>query len=66
MNTLIKVPISIEFNPHDIWVGVYWKREFSRKFEEEQNLKWFTFYICIIPTLPIRIQLRIYHRRTHG
>lgn len=43
--------VSIEFNPHDIWVGIYWRVRFGR---------YDTFlrkdvYICLIPCFPIHI-----------
>lgn len=37
--------VRILFEPRDIWVGVYWKRE--------HLLTW--IYVCIIPMLPIRL-----------
>jgi hypothetical protein len=42
------VKISIKFDPHDLWIGAYWKVERPR-------LK---VYICLIPMLPICIEVR--------
>ena len=40
----------IYFEPHDIWIGVYWKTR-SRK----KGTSIFTLYICPLPMLVIRI-----------
>lgn len=40
-----KVSIWIEFNPHDLWIGLYWKRYYGERH----------FYVCVLPMLPIHI-----------
>ncbi len=39
--------LKIDFNPHDIWIGIYWKRY--------SVIGFWDIYICIIPMFPIRI-----------
>ena len=41
-------PVSIKFEPRDIWIGVYWDR----------RSRWLFVYVCIIPMLPIVIKIR--------
>ena len=45
----VKLEISIEFEPRDIWLGIYW--------DYREIYKMFHIYICIIPMLPIHITL---------
>lgn len=40
--------ISLEFEPADLWVGAFLKRQ------EESYMLWFTLFLVIIPTLPLR------------
>jgi hypothetical protein len=44
--------ITIKFNPHDIWLGVYWTR--SESFG--RALRWLDVYVCIVPMLPLRLR----------
>jgi hypothetical protein len=41
--------ICIKFNPHDIWIGIYWRRSTSlwRQITD--------IYVCVLPMLPIHI-----------
>lgn len=47
----------IGFNPHDIWVGVFWSvvayADVVTKFTGKRHLV--QIYICIVPCCPIRI-----------
>jgi hypothetical protein len=41
--------IGIRFDPHDIWIGVYWKIDKPEFFGP-----WtYRIYICVLPMLPI-------------
>lgn len=40
--------ISIKFEPRDLWIGVFWTFDDCLK-----------IYICIVPTLPIRIFIKL-------
>lgn len=40
----------IEFEPRDLWIGVYFKKPFY-----EMGFKVRRFYLCIIPMLPITL-----------
>ena len=41
--------MKIKFVKQDLWIGLYWKKEF----DAETNKTKTTWYLCIIPTLPI-------------
>lgn len=44
--------IQLKFNPHDIWIGVYWT--LSKSIESPyRDLK---IYLCLVPCLPIRFR----------
>lgn len=47
--------VKLLFEPHDLWVGLFWKRE--------RTLfgNWLTFYLALIPTLPLRIEFHEIH-----
>mgnify|MGYP001569852882 FL=1 len=45
--------VSLKFNPHDVWVGIYWK--FNRAtLISSYRLQ---VYIYLIPMLPIKLDL---------
>lgn len=44
--------IKIEFNKHDIWMGVYWHIQRDMLYRPYLDI-----YICVIPMLPIRITI---------
>lgn len=41
--------IDLKFEPHDLWVGVYWKVTRS----VESSYRCLKVYVCIVPTLPL-------------
>lgn len=46
--------LKIQFNIHDLWIGVYWRRTpFTYPYDAVYI---FDVYICIIPALPICIR----------
>jgi hypothetical protein len=47
----MKRKVSIEFNYHDLWWGVFWK------FNKLGTIRNLILYVCIIPVFPIKIQL---------
>lgn len=44
-----KLSIKLQLVPRDLWVGVFWKCD--------GHHSW-TWYVCIVPCLPIRIKLK--------
>lgn len=50
----MKCRVSIEFNPHDLWIGVFW-HYYSYLTIDFDKLD---VYICIVPMLPILIAFR--------
>jgi len=65
----VKTRIRIRFVKQDLWIGVYWKSEWSvvgyvfdrkyyRKFTDDG--KWgrdsLTIYVCVVPCFPIIIE----------
>lgn len=42
----------IKFVPQDLWVGLYWKKEFEASFDDGCHWKR-TYYLCILPCFPI-------------
>lgn len=47
--TIQKLKISVGFNVHDMWVGVYWK--VTKMVSTHVDV-----YICILPMLPVHIE----------
>ena len=51
--------VSIQFNPHFAWIGVYWEhgegQHVSIKGEVLRSYRSLDLYICILPCLPINI-----------
>jgi hypothetical protein len=44
-----KLSIKLQIVPRDLWVGLYWKKD------GHQSWTWF---VCLLPCLPIRIKLK--------
>ena len=44
--------VSIKFNPHDLWIGVYWNQE------EIGYVNFIDVFVCLLPALPIHIQIK--------
>lgn len=51
--------MKIKFEPRDIWVGLYWKKE-PRHPRVCTCGYTVTFYLCLIPMLPIIWKMEIY------
>ena len=47
------VRLGIDLNPHDIWIGVYWR--YSAIAASAPHT--LTFFVCIVPMVPIKIGL---------
>lgn len=47
--------ISIKFELRDIWIGLYWKTEIMTWSERKPVRRVTTWYICIVPCVPIII-----------
>ena len=44
-----KLSVKLQFIPRDLWIGVFWKCD--------GHHSW-TWYVCLLPCLPIRIKLK--------
>lgn len=56
MNTFrwryLRPEVKLKFEPRDLWVGVYWNLAESI----ESTYKRLDVYVCIVPTLPLRLR----------
>jgi len=50
----MKLFLSLKFDPHDMWVGAFWKK--GKLASGHVALHSLTFYVCLIFMLPIRVQ----------
>lgn len=49
--------LELRFDPHDIWIGVYWK-PFTWIHDLNMNGRWgVKLYICILPMLPLVLSI---------
>jgi hypothetical protein len=46
------VTVRLLFEPCDLWVGIYWRR--LRLYQPPRH-QW-DIYVCLIPTLPVRVR----------
>lgn len=51
------VNAEIQFEPRDIWVGLYWTKDID-------NPGWLFVYICLLPMLPIKLDF--YQEKPNG
>ncbi len=49
--------MKIQFDPRDLWIGVYWKRT-SRVTTLNSDSDCYTVYLCLVPCFPIIFSLR--------
>jgi hypothetical protein len=50
---MLDLSVSLLFDIRDLWIGLYWKQEHKPFYDV------LVLYICIIPTLPVKIMRRI-------
>jgi hypothetical protein len=48
-----RVLLSIQFEPRDAWIGVYWRRGSEGDHEEDA----WTFYVCLVPFFPLIVSV---------
>ena len=48
------------WEPRDIWVGVYWSREYS-KVAKHEAYEWLDVYVCLVPCFPVRLTFNLGH-----
>lgn len=50
--------ISVKFDPHDLWIGVYWRVKWHVKLVSGGTTygRKVHIYICVVPMLPIHIE----------
>lgn len=53
-----RITIEINFNPHDCWFGVFWRRSYASWIEFLYYHHTLDAWICLLPMLPIRISIR--------
>jgi hypothetical protein len=46
--------VRLLFEPRDLWVGIYWR--VIRFYQPPRRPRRWDIYICLIPTLPIRVR----------
>lgn len=51
---MVKVNARLLLEPRDLWIGLYWKFHKS----PGGAFRTWTFYICLVPMLPIKVQVR--------
>lgn len=55
-DTPMKKPtVRLKWEPRDLWIGVYWTREWGGWWDNPVRDGW-SAYICILPCLPIHIR----------
>lgn len=53
-----KFLVKLKFEPRDLWVGVYWDFERYIWNPDQTEHWWLDVYVCLIPTLPLRLGWR--------
>lgn len=51
----MKVLVKVEFEPRDMWIGVYWFLWRDLRTMKPYGIR---LYICILPTLPIVVDIK--------
>jgi hypothetical protein len=52
------VNLGINFNPHDLWIGLYWKLARGGWDSDTQIYNFLSIYFCLIPMFPIRFDIQ--------
>lgn len=55
----------VEFEPRDLWVGIYWTFE-KLAVVKDSDMRSFCIYLCIIPCLPIIFTWTNSHIQNHA
>lgn len=58
LGTVRGVQVSIALEPRDLWVGVYRGRRYW-----EMGVLWLPLYVCLVPTIVVRLTIRCHGRR---
>ena len=49
--------VRLKFEPRDLWIGVYWNRDYHTRGPGPQGITVTTdVYVCIVPALPVHVR----------
>lgn len=48
--------LSLQWEPRDLWVGVFWKKQFWFSDTMESSGNSMYIYVCILPCFPVCLQ----------